>query len=516
MGHAPQRMNEANAQPYTQLLAEALIDASADALVGLSTKGQVLAWNPAAERLFGHSRAEAMGRQIFALLALHEAEEQERRRFERALELGTATFDAVYRTIDGSPVDVEVSLRCIAGERNGVAGVAMSVRALADAGGTDRPIADRGLHGLLESTPDAMIMVDQLGRIVLVNTHTQELFGYRREELLGQAVEQLLPTRYRGQHAAHRTDYFKSPRARPMGAGLELFGRRKDGTEFPAEISLGPIETSRGLLVTAAVRDVTERKRLEDDRRRSLELESRMKSEFLANMSHELRTPLNAIIGFTKLMYHGKVGPVSPRHREYLGDILKSSDHLLQLINDVLDLAKVEAGRMEFRPEPIDLATVLGEVRDIVRGVAAAKHIRLEMDVDPEVQGVELDPSKLKQVLYNYVSNAVKFTAELGRVVIRVKPEGADAFRIEVEDNGIGIRSEDLERLFTEFRQIDDRAAKQYQGTGLGLALTKRIVEAQGGQVGVVSRRGMGSTFYAVLPRVSPVVGSPRGEDDGS
>jgi signal transduction histidine kinase len=247
---------------------------------------------------------------------------------------------------------------------------------------------------------------------------------------------------------------------------------------------------------------------LDVEKRRAQEA-NRMKSEFLANMSHELRTPLNAIIGFTKLMVHGKVGPMASNHLEYLRDILSSSNHLLQLINDVLDLAKVEAGKMEFHPEPIDLGQLVGEVRDTLRPVAAAKHIAIDTMIDPACVSLYLDAGKLKQVLYNYLSNALKFTGERGRVQVRAWPEDAHTLRIEVEDSGIGIRPDDLGLLFTEFKQLDSSAAKRYQGTGLGLALTRRIVEAQGGSVGVRSTFGKGSVFHAVLPRA--IVESARG-----
>jgi signal transduction histidine kinase len=220
-------------------------------------------------------------------------------------------------------------------------------------------------------------------------------------------------------------------------------------------------------------------------------------------MSHELRTPLNAIIGFAELMHDGKVGAVSARQQEYLDDILTSSRHLLQLINDVLDLSKVEAGKMEFRPEPVDLAKLIREVKDILRTLAAQKQIQVEVEIDAGVTGVLADPAKLKQVLYNYLSNAIKFTPDEGRVVVRVAPEGPEAFRLEVEDTGIGIRPEDMDRLFVEFQQLDSSMAKKHAGTGLGLALTKRIVEAQGGQVGARGAPGRGSLFSAVLPRIT-------------
>jgi signal transduction histidine kinase len=259
-----------------------------------------------------------------------------------------------------------------------------------------------------------------------------------------------------------------------------------------------------------------EKRRLEDTQRavlnilEDLEVEkrnaqeaNRMKSVFLANMSHELRTPLNAIMGFAKLMAHGKVGPVSAQHQEFLGDILKSSNHLLQLINDVLDLAKVEAGKMEFHPESLDLVLLITEVTDILRPVAASKQIRVATDYDGSCTNPRLDPGKLKQVLYNYLSNALKFTPDHGQVVVRVRAQDEAFFRIEVEDTGIGISADDLALLFSEFRQLDSSASKKYQGTGLGLALTRRLVEAQGGHVGASSTPGSGSIFFAVLPRVA-------------
>ncbi len=271
--------------------------------------------------------------------------------------------------------------------------------------------------------------------------------------------------------------------------------------------------------VIRALRDADERIRTEEIRRRSVELElqnrriqeaNRLKSEFLANMSHELRTPLNAIIGFAELMHDGHVEPGSPTYREFLGDILASGRHLLQLINDVLDLAKVEAGRIELRPEPVDLLKLVGEVTAILRTIAAHKRVHVEIEVDPSVTDVVLDPQRFKQVAYNYLSNALKFTQVGGRVVARVVPTDDDAhFRFEVSDTGIGIATADQARLFVEFQQLEGGAAKRHQGTGLGLALTRRLVEAQGGSVGVRSTLGEGSTFFAVLPRRPAVRSEP-------
>jgi PAS domain S-box-containing protein len=228
------------------------------------------------------------------------------------------------------------------------------------------------------------------------------------------------------------------------------------------------------------------------------------KSRFLASVSHELRTPLNGIIGFSELLYDGKLGPLAADQHEVAGDILASGRHLLQLINDVLDLSKVEAGRMEFSPERHRLLDLVLEVRDVVRPLAERKLLAMEVDV-PDDLIARIDGGRFKQVLYNYLSNAVKFTPQGGSIAVRISRESGARFRLEVEDTGIGVAEEELPRLFQEFSQLPN-SRRAEQGTGLGLALTRHLVEAQGGSVGVRSIAGKGSVFFTTLPLESPAI----------
>jgi PAS domain S-box-containing protein len=385
-------------------------------------------------------------------------------------------------------------------------------------------LSEAAFAGILSISSDAIVSVDEAHNIIMFNTGAEHIFGYAADEVLGKPLDMVIPEPARRVHGGHLAA-FSAARvaARQMGERGEISGRRKNGEVFPAEASISKIDIGGRRIFTAVVRDITERHRVEQELRakneelatqnRRVEEANRLKSEFLANMSHELRTPLNAIIGFTELLHDGKAGPVSSTQREYLGDVLTSSRHLLQLINDVLDLSKVEAGKMDVRPEAVDLEQLVGEVRDILRSIAGSKRIQVRIEITPAIRRGVGDPSKLKQVLYNYLSNALKFTPEGGRVSVRIGPSGGDAVRIEVEDTGIGIAPSELHRLFVEFQQLDASAGKKYPGTGLGLALTKRIVEVQGGSVGVESTPGIGSTFFAVLPwpREAPGEAAPQG-----
>jgi PAS domain S-box-containing protein len=374
-------------------------------------------------------------------------------------------------------------------------------------------------RSLIEASVDALLATDRSGNIIDVNSRMCEITGYADQELLGSS-----PSLYVTE-PERMNELIRLTQVQERVANYELTICSRDGklTVVSCNALIVYTKNTKDFLgIFVAARDVTQRKFLEqqlqekhqelEEQYRLLKKADRLKSEFLANMSHELRTPLNSIIGFCEMLHEELVGPVSDKQRSCLGEVLNSSHHLLRLINDVLDLAKVESGKTVFEPEPVELKQLIEDVQAILHPLITKKCLSIDLQVDSSVTEVVIDPAKFKQVLYNYLSNAIKFTDERGKIRVRILPETPTFFRLEVEDNGIGIRAEDVERLFIAFQQLDSSPSKQFQGTGLGLALTKQLIEAQGGNVGVQSVPGVGSTFFAVLPRVTEKISNEESE----
>jgi len=391
---------------------------------------------------------------------------------------------------------------------------------------TPRDQVEQRLRELLEAAPDAILQVDEDGRIILLNHMTEQMFGYRREELLGAPIEILVPAELRAMHAAHRSRFASHPTTRAMGNGLVLEAVRKDGTRFPVEISLSPALSEAGFRATAIVRDITARKQAEDQLRsvqerytrelaehnqelalRNLEVEraNRLKTEFLASMSHELRTPLHTIIGFSELLGEGLQGPLNDKQKRFVDHIHRDSLHLLDLINDILDLSKIESGRIELRPERLDLAAIVEESLSSIRPLGQVKSIVIEAHVAP-MQPIQADPLRLKQILVNLLSNAVKFTPEGGRVQVAASLED-DLVSISVADTGVGIPAQEHEAIFDIFHQVGATTKGVREGTGLGLAITKRLVQEHGGTITVSSEPGRGSRFTFTIPAALSVTG---------
>ncbi|MDO8285771.1 MAG: PAS domain S-box protein [Rhodoferax sp.] len=478
-----------------------LLESTPDAIVMVNVTGRIVLVNSQAEKMFGHQRAELLGQPVEILLptrfrTAHLAHRGGYFEQPRTRTMG-AGLELYGLRKDGDEFPVEISLSPLKTEEGTM--VMSAIRNI-----SDRKKADQKFKDLLESAPDAMVIVNREGRMVLVNSQAVQLFGWSRDELLGQKIEILVPERFRGKHPEHRTGFFSQPRARSMGAGLELFGLRKDGGEFPVEISLSPLETEEGLFVSSAIRDVTERKRFEQTLRdKNIELENAAlaKDRFFASMSHEQRTPLNAILGFTGTLLMKLPGPLNAEQDKQLLIVQKGARHLLSLINDMLDLAKLGANKLDLTTERVDCNSVLEDVASTLRPDAEKKNLNFVVVLPDPPAMLHTDRRALSQIIINLTGNAIKFT-EQGSVQLRLQRlvvAGRNMLAFSVEDTGPGIAQQDQPRLFEAFSRIEAADRRKLEGSGLGLHLSRKLAEQLGGRITFNSVIGTGSTFTLEL-----------------
>lgn len=546
-GVAPIESRQQNRLLKAGSLQDAIINSKNFSSIATDERGVIQLFNVGAERMLGYSAAEMVNKITPADIS--DPQELVARAAALSIELDTSIapgfealvykasrgiediYELTYIRKDGSHLSATVSVTALRDSQERIIGYLLigtdnTARKEVEAA---QKVLDQGLRdqqfytrSLIESNIDAIMTTDLQGIITDVNQQMITLTGRSRDELLGAPCKDFFTDPARANAAIQRV------LTENKVSNYELTVRSQDGTETVVSYNAATFHNRNRELqgVFAAARDVTELKKFErilQEKNLELEHASRMKSEFLATMSHELRTPLNAIIGFSEALKDGLVGETSEAQHGFIGDIFSSGQHLLSLINDILDLSKVEAGMMELELEAVDLKSLLSNSLIIVREKASAQKIQLELDLEEGLGTSLLDMRKVKQIVYNLLSNAVKFSPREGRVTLRarrvarenvskipgawpmhgfplVDNEHAEFFEIAVVDGGIGLAKGDMEKLFQAFSQIDSSLARKFEGTGLGLAMVKQLAELHGGSVAVSGAEGEGTCLAVWLP----------------
>lgn len=496
-----------------------VIEAAPSGMIMVDEQGKIVLINSLIEELFQYTRTELIGAPIEILVptavrAKHPEQRQAYFACPKSRSMGSGR-DLHGLRKDGTEIPLEIGLNPLSLE-----GQQFVLASIVDI--TERKRAEERLRLVIEAAPSGMIMVDRAGKIRLINSQIEKIFGYDRNEILGETIEILVPHAARAEHPQHRNHFYTNPSARSMGIGRDLYGLHKDGSQIPVEIGLNPLETEGEKFVLASVVDCSERKRTElallnakeeleqrvEERTKELaeardqaQAASRLKSEFLANMSHEIRTPMNAIIGMCNILLKTNL---DSRQNQYASNIRDGANALLTVINDILDFSKIEADRLELDLLDFDPLRVIESTCDLLATPARAKQLSIMAYMDARMpEKLRGDPERLRQILINLASNAIKFS-DSGEIVVRAELASEEGdlvnVRFSISDQGIGISSEEQERLFQPFVQADGSIRRRFGGTGLGLSISKRLVTLMHGQIGVDSVPGKGSTFWFVVP----------------
>jgi PAS domain S-box-containing protein len=486
------------------------LEAAVDAMLVVNVDSEILLLNLKAERQFGYFRDELLGRKVTDIIPQGFAERLIADGLQSAHETLTqqigSGIEIMARRKDGSEFPIELMLSPL-DSADGIL-ITASIRDISARKAAEGHLAqmEGRYRGLLEAAPDAMVVVNPSGKIVLLNVQAEKRFGYRRDELIGQTINEIVPAGFAERLIADALRSAADASAQEIGGGIELSGRRKDGSVFPIEIMLSPFDGAEGILVTAAIRDITTRKKAEAHLRHISEIE-RMQSEFVSTVSHELRTPLTSIGGSLGLIAGGAAGVISDRAARLVEIANKNTQRLIRLVNDILDIDKLQSGRIVFQLGPVRIEEVLRQA--IVENLAYAASFGIELRRTGEGSDaiVEGDAGRLNQAITNLISNAVKFSPT-GACVEVSASRNEESVRISVADRGSGIPEEFRARIFERFAQADSSGMRQKGGSGLGLSIAREIVQRHGGSISFDSVADKGATFHLDFP----LVGNPGQE----
>ncbi len=474
--------------------AEQIVSSASDAMLVVAGSGRILLVNPQAEHLFGYRRDELIGEPVEVLLpdaarADHERFREHYRGRPHARPL-VSGLDIRGRRKNGETFEAEVSLTPI--EDEGELLIASTIRDV-----SEREPSEAYFRQLLKLAPDAMIILDDEGRISIVSDQVEKMFGYSREELTGRPIEILLPARLRQRHREHREGFAREPKVRPMGIGLDLRARRKDGSEFAVEISLSPIQSASGNFVSSVIRDVSDRKQMEAEliaARKEAERAHKANTAFLAAASHDLRQPVQALRLLNGALKRTVTDELA---REMIDSQQYSLDAMSNLLNSLLDISRLDSGTIEADIEEFPVRRLVDRLS--AEFARQARQKRLVFVTEPNGTIIRSDPNLLAEIIQNLVSNAIRYT-EQGQVSLTLRIVG-DMLSIDVCDTGIGIPGDQLDEIFKEFRQIE-RPGAASEGFGLGLAIVRRLADLLDHRIEVSSELGKGSCFSVIVPIV--------------
>lgn len=492
----------------------AILNASLDAIITIDHTGTIIEWNTMAEKTFGFSSAQVLGKELAEVIIPHRYRKAHRDGLLHYLKTGEGPvigkrveLSALRANGDEFPVEISIAALAI---NQGPPFFTASVRDITTRLQNEEALKkneDR-FRRVIEATPNGLVMVGQTGKIVLCNAEIESLFGYKKEELFGQEIEILVPQRFRKNHSGYRQEFFHGPETRQMGVGRDLYGLRKDGTEFSVEIGLNPLVTEEGVFVLASVVDITKRKALEEHIRHSTEAMEQKNYEmeqFVYTVSHDLKSPLVTSTGFLGLLKEDLLAHNYDKLMDSVTRLERANSRMSQLIDDLLQLSRI--GRIKIEPEEIHVPTLLKAICENLSSQIQEKSV--QMDISPEMPAIKADRKRIYQVFENLIINALKYACDGPdpRITIGFEKMPGET-RFYVKDNGPGIAKVYHKKIFGLFQRLET----DNRGTGVGLTIVSRIMQLHGGRAWVESTVGAGATFWLAFPNTFVSLGGTDGE----